>query len=54
MCIPVQRQGIQSRAQRSTETLVTGAEHGVEAALKKIDIQTKMIVEKQRWEIIGY
>lgn len=34
--------------------LVTDAGHGVEAALQQIDIETKIIVEKQRWEAISY
>lgn len=47
VCIPVQRQVIQSHAQISTETLAADAEHGVEAALQQSDIETKMIVEKK-------
>lgn len=54
VCILVQRQAIRSRVQRSTEMLVTDAGHGVEAALQQIDIETKIIVEKQRWEAISY
>jgi hypothetical protein len=34
--------------------LVTDAGHGVEAALQQSDIETKMIVEKQRLETISY
>lgn len=34
--------------------LVTDAGHGVEAALQQIDIETGMIVEKQKWETLSY